>query len=798
MAEAHAAVAFSFVVTDEGVAFRYDKEVINAVLNSGIRTWKRLTAHFKNSIYNRIYPFHISSWLYFVLFVFMTLYLKLEQTTRLFGHFEVFYKETVGLNHYHLPACLTLSFFLWITGVLLNKILLRSLLLWKGFMFIPPGKSTSTLKLWALMLKIASSSRVRLYSYQDALPCLPVPSLSDTIERYLLSVKPLLSEEKFSSLSKKAYDFASSYNGKKLQFYVKMKWLLSSNYVSDWWEDYVYLANRSPLLSNSNYYGMGTFVMGDKPPYFELPGQAPRCAMFCMLLLELRRMIAHETMKPLMLRNLIPLCSGQYERQFNTTRIPQLQKDKIIHLNSSDHIVVQHRGRYFKCLIKKNGRLIRPRDLEYTLECILHDESEPQLGEERLAAFTAGPRDNWAEARKDFFSSGVNKTSLDAIEKAAFTVSLDQEEYPFKVKDIQDPELLKQINHFSKRLLHGNACDRWFDKSFHMIIDRNGQFGFNEEHSWADAPVNAHKVENVLIWEATYNEEKRPFFHYEGGHCHGEAEYYLKPQRLKWNMPNKCLEMQEESYRVAKALADDTDMNVSMFDEYGRGFIKKANFSPDAFLQMTLQLAVFLDMQKFLLTYEASMTRLYRDGRTETVRSCTEQSCRFIKAFFDKSVSVQEKMNLLREACENHQRLYRLAMTGKGVDRHLFSLYVVSKFLNIEMPFLKEVLSEPWRLSTSQTAMGQNEDPKNVLNTYLNVGGGFGPVSEDGYGVSYMFIGEKLLSFHISSKFSCSSTSSERFATNIAKSLRMLRELVEEDRASVRTNKSVSESKKTK
>jgi hypothetical protein len=41
-------------------------------------------------------------------------------------------------------------------------------------------------------------------------------------------------------------------------------------------------------------------------------------------------------------------------------------------------------------------------------------------------------------------------------------------------------------------------------------------------------------------------------------------------------------------------------------------------------------------------------------------------------------------------------------MSGKGVDRHLFCLYVVSKYLEVDTPFLKDVLSEPWRLSTSQ------------------------------------------------------------------------------------------------
>lgn len=34
----------------------------------------------------------------------------------------------------------------------------------------------------------------------------------------------------------------------------------------------------------------------------------------------------------------------------------------------------------------------------------------------------------------------------------------------------------------------------------------------------------------------------------------------------------------------------------------------------------------------FCLTYEASMTRLFREGRTETVRSCTNESSAFIRA----------------------------------------------------------------------------------------------------------------------------------------------------------------------
>ena len=65
-----------------------------------------------------------------------------------------------------------------------------------------------------------------------------------------------------------------------------------------------------------------------------------------------------------------------------------------------------------------------------------------------------------------------------------------------------------------------------------------------------------------------------------------------------------------------------------------------------------------------------------------------------------------ECIALLREACDYHQDAYRTAMTGGGIDRHLFCLYVVSRYLGIDSPFLKEVLSEPWRLSTSQVGDG--------------------------------------------------------------------------------------------
>ncbi len=51
------------------------------------------------------------------------------------------------------------------------------------------------------------------------------------------------------------------------------------------------------------------------------------------------------------------------------------------------------------------------------------------------------------------------------------------------------------------------------------------------------------------------------------------------------------------------------------------------------------------------------------------------------RAMDDAAYSVEQKKTLLRKACDRHQVLYRDAMNGKGIDRHMFGLLVVSKGL---------------------------------------------------------------------------------------------------------------------
>lgn len=129
-------------------------------------------------------------------------------------------------------------------------------------------------------------------------------------------------------------------------------------------------------------------------------------------------------------------------------------------------------------------------------------------------------------------------------------------------------------------------------------------------------------------------------------------------------------------------------------------------------------------------------------------------------------------LSLFRLAVDKHQALLKAAMSGQGVDRHLFALHIVSQLLHLQAPFLDQVHSEQWQLATSQIPVQQTHlfDVHNYPD-YVSSGGGFGPVDDHGYGVSYIFMGDDTITFHISSKKSSTKTDSHRLGQHIEDAL---------------------------
>lgn len=53
MAEAHSAVAFSFSITHDGYNINYNREMLDLVWESGVRSWKKRLARFRVSFGHR-------------------------------------------------------------------------------------------------------------------------------------------------------------------------------------------------------------------------------------------------------------------------------------------------------------------------------------------------------------------------------------------------------------------------------------------------------------------------------------------------------------------------------------------------------------------------------------------------------------------------------------------------------------------------------------------------------------------------------------------------------------------------
>ncbi|XP_049811314.1 carnitine O-palmitoyltransferase 1, liver isoform isoform X1 [Schistocerca nitens] len=775
MAEAHQAVAFSFSITHEGWDVNFDREVLHLVWQSGVRSWKKRFARFKNNIKCGVYPAPLQSlWAIVGLFTgmhFSKLGIIPKVVNKVILHIPWYHHGPRPTVAWEVAGCALLGMGSWLSIIFTVRYSLKMLLMYKGWMFEQRGRGSRisySTKLWMVAVKVLSSGgRPMLYSFQGSLPRLPLPTVHDTMCRYLRSIRPLCDDERYSRMEKLVAEFEKGI-AKKLQRYLVLKSWWSTNYVSDWWEEYVYLRGRSPLMVNSNFYGIDAILM------YPTHVQAARAATLIHGCLQFRRLIERQELEPILIQGLVPLCSWQYERMFNTTRVPGDETDRLVHYNDSNHIVVYHRGRYFKVPIYYQRRILRPCEIEIQIKKILEDTSPPAPGEEKLAALTAGERTHWSKTRKEFFFKGTNRQSLDAIERAAFVVALDDIPYEY---DEKDPSKLDKFGHI---LLHGKGYDRWFDKSFTLCVGSNGRIGFNAEHSWADAAIMSHLWEYVVVEEAAAVAANNCYTN--DGHTKGTPEFTPPaPVRLQWDLKPSCITAIETSLQVANGLLNDVDLRILVHDAYGKGFMKSCRTSPDAYIQMALQLAYYRDAGKFNLTYEASMTRLFREGRTETVRPCTVESSAWVMSMMNPKSTASERIALLQKACEVHQTGYQHAMCGKGIDRHLFCLYVVSKYLEVDSAFLKEVLSEPWRLSTSQTPHGQTS--KMDLKKYprcISAGGGFGPVADDGYGVSYIIAGEDLLFFHITSKVSSPETDSSRFAERICTALSDMKSLVEE------------------
>ncbi|KAH9589309.1 Choline/carnitine acyltransferase domain [Trypanosoma melophagium] len=663
-------------------------------------------------------------------------------------------------TQYRMPAlCANLTVGCVTAFTAVQRFVLRQVLKYNGWIYEGRRNYSSKTRIWAFILKTFFFHPLnKTEAYESCLPAQPLPDLESTVKRFMNSVEPLYEgkPDEWNHLIKLSKEFLKS-EGPKLQRILKVKYMFAENYMTDWWLKYVYLSQRESLCINSNWFGL-PFAK-----YTPTHLQASRAAALVYNLIKIKKSLDRSTFPPLF-GGLVPLDMSQYHYAFNTTRVPGREMDVLIQYEGINHIVVIHKGRFYQLevLHPRTNQQLSPYQLEMALEAILRSDEEADPVEALIPALTTAPRTEWADIRdKHFVNNAYNVKPLRVIEESIFVLCLD---------DVAPSSLDEGCMSF----LCGNGHNRWSDKSFNLIVAADGFSGVHVEHSWGDALTLAHVLEYCYSSDETgelFEKDGRVKKLDEDEQALEQDKFEVfAPSRIRFTLDKELkVSINNVHERYLKEIKD-VDLHVCRFDKYGKNLPKKFGCSPDAWIQMAMQLAYFRNQGRFDQTYEAASLRMYRKGRTETIRTVSEDSCAFVRGMDDSSLSAVEKVKLLQKACDSHQLYSRDAVAGHGVDRHLFALYCVSSGYRYVSEFLQLALRPKWKLSTSQV-LSRQLPPEYHSNGHAALfetpNGGFGPVADDGYGVCYCIYGEELLYFTITSKHSCPKTSSKGFADQL-------------------------------
>jgi carnitine O-palmitoyltransferase 1 len=347
--------------------------------------------------------------------------------------------------------------------------------------------------------------------YQDYLPSLPVPPLKKTMKRYLLSLKPLLTDEQYQQTKKCVEDFQKK-DGIKLQRYLKLRSWTHRNWISAWWDEYVYLRQRTPISFNSNYFSLGTV----KPVS---PYPLDRAAELIYYGVKYLKDFHDGKVYSMKAANVVPFCYNGMKYSSNTARIPGKEVDQFVLADHTKvyHSVVIRQGKFYKIQVAtEDGRLIPSVLIKKQLEKVVEMAGD-ELDETGVMTFTARPRTEWAEIRERLEKDPLNKETLHMIDSCYQVISLETESPP-----------IDDFTERAKAMFHGNLYNRWFDKGISVSVFNNGLVGCNIEHSPLDATFCAQ------IWEYMLQKEEYD----EDGHVlEASVDGFptdIQPQELIW------------------------------------------------------------------------------------------------------------------------------------------------------------------------------------------------------------------------------------------------------------------------
>ena len=537
-----------------------------------------------------------------------------------------------------------------------------------------------------------------MYQFQNSLPKLPLPTLEQTCKLYLQIVAPLLSQQELTQTQAVVEEFQQE-SGKKLQQQLEIiNSATKTSYVHDYREE-SFSEYRGALTIDKNFGGILTPI--SQP---ELP-QAKLAATWIVDTLKFYLKIKRRELEPdrdSPRSGNQPMCMIQYDNLFGWNRIPGIKRDEMRHSPERENVIVIYRNTFYSLQPLKE-EIASVAEIEQQINWILENTSsdEPALG-----ALTAMKRAAWAVVRQGTAALPENVRSLDLLDSALFVVCLDE-------------TAPANIEAAAGTVLHGDGKNRWFDKPLQLIFTPNGWSGINVEHVGIDGFVIVRYLYEVkqerLSQKQKLVEDK-------------SVELEL-PTKLQWQFSEEILAEIKQAELEVENFISEHETKVLDYQEFGRNLIKKHRLSPDAVVQLAIQLAYVKLRNRIDCVYESVHTRRFAYGRTEAMRSVTPESVEFIRTFTEKC-SDEEKYAALKKAVAAHVSRQKDCQQGYGVDRHLSALLRLAVAQGM-MPKIYQdkaykVLGDS-TICTSSLAAGMG------MELFC-----FGQVVDNGYGIGYI------------------------------------------------------------
>ncbi|KAI1294047.1 Choline/Carnitine o-acyltransferase-domain-containing protein [Xylaria venustula] len=518
------------------------------------------------------------------------------------------------------------------------------------------------------------------FAAQDNLPKLPIPDLENSCRKYLAALRPLQGPREHAETRLAVQEFLKS-DGPDLQEKLQKYALGKSSFIEQFWYD-SYLNYDNPVVLNLNPF----FLLEDDPTPAR-NNQVTRAASLVVSALEFVRAVRREELSPDTIRGK-PLCMYQYSRLFGTARVPTNHGCQIEQDPDSKHIVVACHGQFywFDVLDDNSDLIMSERDVAINLQTIVDDAVQTPIQEAAKGALGILSTENrkiWSGLREVLTREerSNNADCLGIVDSALFVLCLDYTEPATAAELCQN--MLCGTNEVVKGVQIGTCINRWYDK-LQIIVCKNGSAGINFEHTGVDGHTVLRFASDVYtdtilrfarsingqapsLWKTTSPDPSK-----RDPESFGDVN--TTPHKLEWDMiPELNVAVRFAETRLADLISQN-EFECLDFSGYGKNFITSMGFSPDAFVQMAFQAAYYGLYGRVECTYEPAMTKAYLHGRTEAIRSVTDESVNFVQTFWADNPA-ESKVEALRKACEQHVNSTKICAKGEGCDRHLYALF---------------------------------------------------------------------------------------------------------------------------